>query len=382
MYAPIFPPVIGGPSTQSFNLCKALVAHGVAPIVVTPGTSFLREYQDGFRIYRYRWHYTNTAIDKVIRWVVFTPFFLFLLLSERPDIVHAHSVSASSFIAGFFAKLLRIPSIVKFAGDWVWETLSTSKVQGKDFDDIYSKSYSGRFLKYIERGGISLFDIIWCPSQFRKENVRRLLGTTERVRVIPNALLLPRGGFRDEDPGDPVTVVSANRFIPHKRVATIVRAFKDMAIPGAKLVLVGSGAEVEVEKVKEAIIETGLQTDVVLTGALSSEDVYAEFERASFYVSASLEEGFPNVFIEAMHFGLPIVSTDVGGCREMVEEGRTGFLVDPHDESALVESMRKLATDRNLRNTFAKAAYERSKRYDLSVVVEEFIELYKRLARI
>ena len=131
----------------------------------------------------------------------------------------------------------------------------------------------------------------------------------------------------------------------------------------------------------EEIKRCRVEDKVTLAGLLTSEEVYALFARASVYVSASLEEGFPNVFIEAMHFGLPIVSTDVGGCREMVQEGKTGFLVPPGDVDAMAERLRRLGEDHALRDAFSTAAREAAKQYDLMTVVEQFIGLYRSLTR-
>lgn len=381
MFAPIFPPVIGGPATQCFSLCKALLEQGVGVVVLTPGKSFKKESPDGYPVYRYRFVYTHTALDKPIRWVVFSVIFLYVLCKERPDILHAHSVSAPTFIAGFFARLFRIPSVLKFAGDWVWETLSTGRVRGKDFDDIYASSFEGRFLTWVEKIGVSLYDKIWAPSQFRRENVVALLGTDKNVCVIPNSLILPPAKAHEVQEGDDIVIVSANRFIPHKRVSAIVEAFAKVRTPETRLVLIGGGEEKEERIVKDTITRLGLEDVVRCTGICSAEEIHEEFSRATFYVSASLEEGFPNVFIEAMHFGLPILATDVGGCREMVVEGKTGFLVDPMDMEALATRMHTLSTDIRLRNSFAKEAVLESKKYNLSIVIHEFIALYDSLRR-
>lgn len=376
MFAPIFPPVIGGPATQCFSLCKALVARGVGVVVLTPGERFEMKSPHGYPVYRYPWKYTHTAVDKPIRWIVFFFVFLTVLARERPNILHSHSVSAPTFIAGTLAKLFRIPSIVKFAGDWVWETLSTGRIRGKDFDDIYASSIEGKFLTWVERTGVSLYDLVWTPSLFRRDNVVALLGNDNKVRIIPNSLILPPSHVRELTQEDESIVISANRFIPHKRVSSIVEAFAKARTPNSRLVLIGGGEEKEEKVVADTITRLGLEEVVTCTGILQSAEIYELFKQASFYVSASLEEGFPNVFIEAMHYGLPIVATDVGGCKEMVLEGETGYLVDPMDMDELSARMHTLLTDISLRNAFAKRAVKESEKYDLTIVVDEFIALY------
>ena len=77
-----------------------------------------------------------------------------------------------------------------------------------------------------------------------------------------------------------------------------------------------------------------------------------------------------------MRFGLPIVSSDVGGCREMVTDGLNGFLYDPFDEEALVKHFKNLNQDRALRNKLAKESYEMSSQYDLNVTIEQFMDMY------
>ncbi|HWB33735.1 MAG TPA: glycosyltransferase family 4 protein [Candidatus Paceibacterota bacterium] len=381
MYAPIFPPAIGGPATQSHSLCQALMQKGVAVAVVTPGDRFGISSPDGYRVYRYRWKFTGLFFDKCIRWIVVPPYLLWVISRERPDIIHCHSVSGLSLWLGVAARVLGIPTIIKFAGDWVWETLSTSKVKGKEYHDLYTSSLSARFLTWVERFGLSQFTVIWVVSEYRRGNIQELLGTDKQVRRIPNSLLLPLGGYEEKQPDDIPIVISANRFIPHKRLPMLVRAFARMQIPQARLVLIGGGDEREAELVRDEIRAQGVEDRVELTGILPSSEIYDRFKTATLYVSSSLEEGLPNVFIEAMHFGLPVVSTDVGGSREIIADNVAGLLVDPMDEQALSSTMKRVIEDVALRNRLAKGAFEHAKQYDLSIVVESFISMYRSLLK-
>jgi glycosyltransferase involved in cell wall biosynthesis len=290
--------------------------------------------------------------------------------------VHAHSVSALSFVVGVLAKLFFIPTVIKFAGDWAWETMSTGGVKAKDFDELRERSFTARFLWRVERFGLSLFDYIWAPSEFRAQNVEDVQGHRKNVRIIYNALDLPAGGYHDMKEGDPLVIISANRFIPHKRMPMMVRAFAAFKNPSSKLVLIGTGQEAEIEATRAEAVFQGVESQVEFTGRIESSEIYERFAKASVYVSTSLEEGFPNVFVEAMHFGLPIVSTDVGGCHEIVREGETGYLYDPLDEALLVERLKTLMNNTVLRNNMGRAAYEKSHQYELGTVIEQFMSLY------
>jgi len=381
MFSTIFPPKIGGPATQSFNLCKALVEKGETPIVVTYGDAFTLSQEHGFKVYTFRLKYTYTPLDKALRWVFFPPYIIFLFVKERIQILHCHSVSALSFVAALIGKIMGIPSIVKFAGDWVWETLSTHKLQkAEDFNEMYKISLIARLMTKVEKVGLGLFDKIWVVSEFRRQNIKDLLGTDKKVFLINNCLLLDGGGARTWKDGDQTVMISANRFIPHKRVSFIVELFA-LSMKEGMLVLIGGGAQKEVDEVKEAIKKSGVDNRVELKGILSSKEVYSEFSKASFYISTSLEEGLPNVFIEAMHYGLPIITSDVGGSKEMVLDGKTGFVVDKDDKSGFIDRIHRLNTDLELRNRMSEAAYQRSKLFNLKDKIGEFIAIYKELIR-
>jgi len=379
MYCPIFPPAIGGPSTQAFNLCKALVAKGKTPFVITYGKNFSMKEDDGFKVYTFRLQYTYTPIDKVLRWFIFPFYIVYMLKKERSEILHCHSVSVLTFISAFVAKIMGIPRVLKFAGDWVWETLSTNKLQAKNFEEIYKKSLTARFMTWIEKMGLNLFDKIWVVSEFRRGNIKSLLGSDDKVIIINNCLLLKGGGARTWKKDDPVIVVSANRFIPHKRLAFMVQLFAEMNISNSHLTLIGGGDPKEIEIVKEAIKKFKVEDKIEILGILPIEEVYERFSKASFYISTSIEEGFPNVFIEAMHYGLPVIATDEGGSKELVLDKETGYMFVPANHQRVLEAMRRLATDIPLRTQMSTKAFERSKLFNLEYKVGEFITMYNNL---
>jgi glycosyltransferase involved in cell wall biosynthesis len=339
------------------------------------GDRFERSSPDGYPVYRFRWSYTRTPLDKAIRWTLFPFYFSRIVREEKPEVIHCNNVSALSFVVGRIARSGGIPSVIKYGGEWVWETLSSFRLRTADLDELRRQSAAARFLWTIERRGLSYFDSIWVPSESRAEGVERILGHRRNVFVINNAMDLPKGGFHELGPADPYVVVTASRAIPHKRLPLIVEAFARMDDPHAELVVIGVGEDLE--HAKQRAKERGVESRVRFTGRLFGDQLYDEFRKASVYVSASLEEGFPNVFVEALGFGLPIISSDVGGCSEIVSDGVNGFLYDAFDEEALVRHLRVLDQDRPLRNRLAKGAFESSARYDLNVLIDRFLQMYE-----
>jgi len=112
-----------------------------------------------------------------------------------------------------------------------------------------------------------------------------------------------------------------------------------------RLVLVGEGPEME--KIEAEIGGQNLEPYVRLLGL--RHDVAELLQAADLFLLSSISEGIPVTVIEAMAAGLPVVSTDVGGVAEIVEQGRTGLLAPSGDDAALADAVLQLADDPDLR---------------------------------
>jgi glycosyltransferase involved in cell wall biosynthesis len=116
--------------------------------------------------------------------------------------------------------------------------------------------------------------------------------------------------------------------------------------------VVGGGSEEGA--LRRMIRSRGLESSFVLAGERrSASDLLPAFD---VFVMTSRFEGLPNGLMEAMAAGLPSVCTAVGGCGEIVEEARTGFLVPPDDTEAMARGLRQLVCDADLRARMGEAA--------------------------
>ncbi|MGH7847896.1 MAG: glycosyltransferase family 4 protein, partial [Candidatus Binatia bacterium] len=104
----------------------------------------------------------------------------------------------------------------------------------------------------------------------------------------------------------------------------------------------------------------GVSASVILRGALPNKEVMATYDRAAILVQASIiaensdRDGIPNVVLEAMASGVPVVATRVSGIPEVVEDGITGLLVDPQDERTLAQAICRLLDNPTLRMELAQ----------------------------
>jgi glycosyltransferase involved in cell wall biosynthesis len=109
-------------------------------------------------------------------------------------------------------------------------------------------------------------------------------------------------------------------------------------------------------------------------------DVEALYAAMDVYVLASYREGFPRSAMEAAAMGLPIVATDIRGCRQVVEDGTTGTLVPVRDSRALAGAVAALATDGDLRRRFGEAAVAKATReFDQRTVIGTTLAVYEQL---
>lgn len=194
----------------------------------------------------------------------------------------------------------------------------------------------------------------------------------ERVHVIPNGLDLPTVLARADAP-EPVGMLVANlRAV--KAQGDLIEALALLESP-PRVRLVGDGPDRAALVARVA--ELGLEDTVIFEGRVP----YAGrlFSEVQFGLLTSHSEGLPNVVLEAMAAGLPVVATAVGGVTELVEDGVTGLLVDPADPPALAQAIRTLVDDPERRAQMGAAARRRAEAYSWERCRTSHEELYRHL---
>jgi glycosyltransferase involved in cell wall biosynthesis len=131
------------------------------------------------------------------------------------------------------------------------------------------------------------------------------------------------------------------------------------------------------EPLKEMSRDLEIEDRVVFMGY--SDSVSKVLQEVDIKVISSISEGIPLTLFEAMNAALPVVSTDVGGIKEILEEGKTGFLVPPKDPDALAEKVLLLLNEKELLQNMSVAAKEASRKFDVSSNVRKFETIYEEL---
>ncbi len=199
------------------------------------------------------------------------------------------------------------------------------------------------------------------------------------IEVIPNFIDVER--FRPDVlprvAGAPPMAVHVSNFRAVKRVPWLVRAFAK-AIKGktAQLVLVGDGPDQA--QCRALAAELGIGANVVFLG---ERDAIPELMApADVFALSSREESFGLSALEAMACGIPVVSTDAGGVREVIEHGISGLLSPVDDMDAFADHLRRLLFDRAGARNMGVAAREQSvRRFRREAVIGRYEDLYRRV---
>lgn len=168
-----------------------------------------------------------------------------------------------------------------------------------------------------------------------------------RVHLVPNGVPDHCLGTAHERPGGAPALLYVGVVSESKGVLVLLEACAILKKHGVafRLNLVGAPQPATFAAVlTEAIEARGLENEVRLCGVQEGEDKWRLYREAAVFGFPTFfeSEAFPVVLLEAMQFGLPVVATDWRGIPSIVEDGRTGFLVPPHDAGALAERMEAL----------------------------------------
>ena len=193
-----------------------------------------------------------------------------------------------------------------------------------------------------------------------KQVYESMIKTKEMV-VLPNPISSELSQLRAPYTANREKIIlSVGTFNNDKRQEKIINAFNEIKSDDWQLLLLGDGPNES--KLRDLIEELNLSHKVQLISKVKNVQDY--YNKASVYAFASKAEGFPNVLLEAMHFGLPSISTDCNyGPSELIIDGENGFLVPVNDQDMFVKKLRELVNNDNIKKSFSVKSKESTVNY-------------------
>ncbi|RKZ06479.1 glycosyltransferase family 1 protein [bacterium] len=306
-----------------------------------------------------------------------------LFRRERFDIVHAHTPIAG-LIGRVAARIAGVPVVIYTAHGFYFH---------ENMHGLVKKLFVA-----VERFGARLSDVVFVQS---REDYEEALS----LGIAPENKLIHIGNGVDIDKfdrsryeqkasvirgelslGEGPVVGFVGRIVREKGAVEFVKAASMVAerFPSAEFVMIGEplpsdrdGCFEEVQRLKKQL---NLGSRLKLVGY--RRDVAKLMSVFDVFVLPSYREGMPRSLIEAMATGLPVVATDIRGCREEVEDRVNGILVPPRSHEALAEAVAEILSDGHLRSEMGARGRERARRYfdERDVIERQTREIGKLIA--
>lgn len=366
--------VAGGAERQITYLMRGLIERGVNPSIfmLDPVGVFLDEIPDGVKVYLPKSHSPrdpsmNLVIHrrnplKTIREIIRA------VRKENPDILYSRhwpTKMPTAFVGWLLGK-----KVVLSEAD--------SLIHEMAYKDTSSRSH------YLKKIACRLADVVVAVSQGVADGLDQLFKLNSKVRVIYNGLDLEEiekksreevshPWFNNPEP----IVATVGRLVNQKGFAHLLEAVKLVNTKTPLRLLVMGDGKLK-EELKKQAEQLEIKDKVDFLGV--KKNPFAYMARCDLFVLSSLHEGLPNVLIEAMALGLPVISTNCPwGPREIIEDGRNGILIPVGNPRAISEAVLRVLGDEHLRGGLKVEAKRRAKDFSLDNMISEYAELFLNL---
>ena len=317
----------------------------------------LYRQSETWKKYHCRWIATyreGTRLRKV--WYLLKGFAEYIVLLPFYDIVHIHfSLAVSARRKYPFFKLAKL-----------FGKITVIHLHcGSQIDDIWNGTYQTMFEQCDY--GILL-------SESLKSKIEEHTGRSENLRVVYNPCpsIANVSGYEKKN-----QILFSGTLYGGKGYKDLIRAFAGLSKnhPDWKLVFAGNG---EVEQARVLATELGISDQIELLGWVSGEAKHKVFCESKALCLPSYAEGFPMAVLDAWAYGLPVVTTPVGGIPDVAQDGVNMLLFEPGDVDVLSKQLEKIITDDKLRQSLSRESMEMARGpFALDTVTGQVGEIYQ-----
>lgn len=292
-----------------------------------------------------------------------------VLLVDRPQLVHIHS----SFGPSFYRKM---PFI--YMASWAKIPI-INHIHGADFDEFFVNAPEKK-KEQIQKVYNKCSTLIALSEEW-KGRLSKIV-PEEKISVIENYSILHEDALDerlDRPCNDRVLFLGE---LGHRKgcydIPSVVSLVKKI-IPSVKFILCGAGSAQDEAAIKKLFEDNGIEANVEFPGWVRNKKKDQVLREADVFFLPSYNEGMPMSVLDAMGYGLPIVSTNVGGIPKIVHDKENGTCCDAGDIEKFSEGIIELLTNSELRDNAARKSMEIvKKRYSLEAHLKLLEEVYER----
>jgi len=359
---------MGGAELQAFSLAQRLQAQGHTVEIVAPHLDRNTEKNTEHRGMKVR-QLGYWRIAKLSSVFFMLRFAWFLRKEGRNfDAIHIHMVHKMAAVTGLLRPYAPCPVIAKVSGAYEF------------FDGEQSSIMRFGSLQYWLYKAVSKLDHFQAISKDTCQRLEQAGIDAEKIHAIPNGVdtdKFIRSKALHSDKEQHKTVISyCGRLVAVKGLHTLIAAaakLQQQFPERFEIQLNGDGPLGET--LRQQVSNLGLESVVLFNGR--NDSVTDALQSAHVYVQVSRYEGLSNAVLEAMSSGLPLVLSAVGGNKDVVQQGRNGYLVESGDVDALADALARLINDRPLCQKLGDYSRQWAEsQFSLNAVSQDLLKLY------
>ena len=281
----------------------------------------------------------------------------------QPDIVHGQGTERDCALAAVFSGY---PNVLTIHGNM---RMHAKRGENK------GKGYY-RLAAFLESISLRKTDGVVSISSYTEELVKPL---SKKTWLLPNAA--DSSYFKVErTPARPPVMLFVGGLDERKNPVAYIKATRDLFEENGWLLrLCGTGNEAS-DYFKELTKLAAHYPWIELAGWKSRDELRTEMQQASALVLPTLEDNCPMVVLEAMAVGLPVIASRVGGVPDLITNGKTGLMFDPHDPESMRKVTARMIGDSALRASVSSSAREEAeRRFHPKVVAEAHLAIYREV---
>jgi len=365
-----FHPFVGGTEKQALTLASHLAEKGIDVTILT--SRFQRSWQCHELMGYVKVVRLCSPRIKVIGALLFLSCLAAYLIRQRKNysIIHTFQIGYTSFLSILIGMILRKPTVLKLASSGSGGDIKRAKRTAWGRLCLMMAKKASRIISVSKTVEQELLDDKVSPVII--SDIANGVDLHRYNRHMVKSEMRKRMNLPESN-----TVIFTGRLSPEKGVDFLIRSFVLLdKIKPCQLLIIADGPERK--NIVRLIKEYNVSNSVMLTSAV--EEIAPYLGASDLFVLPSRFEGLSNSLLEAMSCGLPVVSTRVGGSKDLIQDGVNGLLVDVDNEEQLAGAMGRILGDRQLAESLGKNARATVKaRHDIGKIADAYIALYMNL---
>jgi len=288
-----------------------------------------------------------------------------ILIRRSIDIVHSHQYKENilAFLASIYGKKIRL--------------LGTQH----GMPEILGVNRNFKYI-FLHRLNIFLlrkfFKVIAVSSDIRNIFINKFGFPIDKIMVICNGTDIPCGSIKNTEK-DLFVIGSMGRFFPVKDYSLLVEIAREVSLVTDKIRFELAGDGPDWQKIADAVARYRLGHVFKLKGTV--DDLPGFYRGIDLYLNTSLHEGIPMSVLEAMSYGVPVLAPNVGGLKEMMEDGKEGYLVNGRDPKEYARKCLHLYEHKGLRQSMGSSARGKVEmEFSNEKMAREYCSVYRQVS--